>query len=153
VPRVAWLVLWAARRRTRQRARSRQVPPAQVSGLRTADCALVFFPDGEPAYSGAPWIQAASGSASRTSLALGKISVNWLEEVGLRMAKITEYEGSYQGSRTAFCVSIVEPGKWRLRSCLRSVAFNYVRGTGDAHWKNFSILRNTDLGDFVLSPA
>jgi len=118
----------------------------QVFGIETAENALIFFKDGEPAYitkrfdvreDGSKWAQEDFASlAGRTPQTHGenyKYLGNYLELFEL----MKRYVPAYQ----------VEAQK-----LYKLILFNYLISNGDAHVKNFSLIE-TSLGDFKLSPA
>lgn len=118
----------------------------QVYGINTAECALIFFKNGEPAYITKRFDRSDDGRkiaqedfASLSGLARGKDGEDYRhqgshEDVALVMKNyITAY--------------LVEAEKYFER-----VIFNYLFSNGDAHLKNFS-LSQTAGGDYILSPA
>lgn len=118
----------------------------QVYGIDTAENALVFFKNGEPAYitkrfdikeNGSKWAQEDFASlAERTPQTHGedyKYSGNYLELFELMKKYVPAYN--------------IEALK-----LFKLILFNYLFSNGDAHFKNFSLLE-TELGDFKLSPA
>ncbi len=118
----------------------------QVYGIETAENALIFFNDGQPAYLTRRFDVAEDGSklaqddfaslAGRTSPTHGehyKYLGNYLELFRL----MEKYAPAY---------TLEAPKLFRL------LVFNYLFSNGDAHVKNFSLLE-TPLGDYRLSPA
>lgn len=118
----------------------------QVYGINTAECALIFFKNGEPAYITKRFDYDEKGQkiaqedfASLSGFARGKDGEDYRhqgshEDVAMVMKKyITAY--------------LVEAEKYFER-----VLFNYLFSNGDAHLKNFS-LSQTPGGDYILSPA
>jgi len=118
----------------------------QVFGMETAENALIFFKNGEPAYitkrfdvkdDGSKRAQEDfAGLAGRTPQTHGedyKYLGNYLELFQL-LKKHTP----------AYTVEAVKLFKLLL--------FNYLFSNGDAHFKNFSLIE-TPYGDFRLSPA
>lgn len=118
----------------------------QVFGIETAENALIFFNNGEPAYitkrfditdRGRKIAQDDFASlAKRTSYTHGamyKYSGNYLE--------LFELLKSYS-----------PPYKTEALKLLTLILFNYLFSNGDAHYKNFSLLE-TPMGDHRLSPA
>ena len=118
----------------------------QVYGIDTAENALIFFSDGQPAYltkrfdvdkDGTKLAQDDFASlAGRTPQTHGedyKYRGNYLEIFGLMKKFVPAYT--------------VEAPK-----LLTQLIFNYLFSNGDAHFKNFSLLE-TPLGDYRLSPA
>jgi serine/threonine-protein kinase HipA len=118
----------------------------QVFGIETAENALIFFKNGDPAYitkrfdvrdDGSKWAQEDFASlAGMTPYTHGdnyKYLGNYLELFAL----LEKYVPAY---------AIEAPKLFKL------ILFNYLIANGDAHYKNFSLLE-TELGDFKLSPA
>ena len=120
---------------------------AQVFGLRTAACGLVFFPDGEPAY-----IVRRFDREAATGRKLAQ--EDFCQLAGKSRATHGEnykYDGSYEELGRLlrqYCPA------WKVEAerLFALIAFNYVCGNGDAHLKNFSLLE-TPFGDSALSPA
>lgn len=120
---------------------------AQVYGIDTAACALCFSKNGEAAYLTKRYDVAPDGSkiqqedfASLAGISRAshggnfKYSACSYEDVGLLMQKYLP----------AWRVEIVK--------FFDILLFNFVHGNGDAHIKNFSVLR-TSGGDYRLAPA
>jgi serine/threonine-protein kinase HipA len=118
----------------------------QIFNIETAENALIFFKNGDPAYitkrfdvkeNGSKWAQEDFASlAGRTPQTHGedfKYSGNYLELFRL----LRQYTPAYT----------VESIK-----LFKLILFNYLFSNGDAHFKNFSLIE-TPLGDFRLSPA
>jgi len=118
----------------------------QVFDIETAENALIFFQNEQPAYltkrfdlkkDGSKWAKEDFASlAGRTPQTHGthyKYQGNYLE----LFAILKKYVPAY---------SIEAPKLWKL------LLFNYLFSNGDAHYKNFSLIE-TELGDFRLSPA
>ncbi len=118
----------------------------QVYKIETAENALIFFQNGEPAYltkrfdikdDGTKLAQEDFASlAQRTPQTHGedyKYLGNYLELFHLLKKYLPIYK--------------IEAPK-----LLKLVLFNYLFSNGDAHFKNFSVLE-TPMGDFRLSPA
>jgi len=118
----------------------------QVFGIETAENALVFFKNGDPAYitkrfdvkdDGSKWAQEDFASlAGRTPQTHGehyKYSGNYLKIFELMKKYLPAYK-------------IEAPKLFKV------LLFNYLFSNGDAHFKNFSLVE-TPFGDFRLSPA
>ncbi|MDP3313759.1 type II toxin-antitoxin system HipA family toxin [Lutibacter sp.] len=118
----------------------------QVFSIETAENALIFFKNGDPAYitkrfdvkdDGSKWAQEDFASlAGRTPQTHGehyKYSGNYLELFELMKTYLPAYK--------------IEAPK-----LLKVLLFNYLFSNGDAHFKNFSLVE-TPFGDFRLSPA
>lgn len=118
----------------------------QIFNIETAENALIFFKNGDPAYitkrfdvrdDGSKWAQEDFASlAGRTPHTHGK---NFKYEGNyLALFKILE---KYAPAYTVESVKL-----------FKVILFNYLFSNGNAHFKNFSLLE-TPLGDFRLSPA
>ena len=119
----------------------------QVFGLRTADCGMIFFEDGSPAYLTRRFDYKPDGS--------GKYQ---LEDFATLMSKTPEREGDnfkYNASYLDIANLIRQYAAAApvvLLDFFRLVVVNYLIANGDAHLKNFSLMETTQ-GDFVLAPA
>jgi serine/threonine-protein kinase HipA len=118
----------------------------QVYGMNVAECALIFFKNGEPAYitkrfdyNGDGIKIAQEDFASLCGFARGQHGEDY------------KHQGSYEDIARVMKSHIgayaVEAEKYYER-----VLFNYLFNNGDAHLKNFS-LSQTPSGDYILSPA
>lgn len=120
---------------------------SQVFGIKTAVNSIVQFSDGEHAYltrrfdlksNGDKYLQEDfSQVAQRTEETHGKnykYDFSYEEIAGL----IKKYVGAYP----------IE-----LEKYFRIVLYNYLVCNGDAHLKNFSLYRNDEYGDYLLTPA
>ncbi len=118
----------------------------QVFGIETAESALIFFGNGEPAYITKRFDVVSDGlklaQEDFASLA-GKSPQTHGTDY--------KYQGSYwdlfelmRKNLPSYKVESLKLFKWLI--------FNYLFSNGDAHLKNFSIIE-TPLGDFKLSPA
>ncbi|HRH65175.1 MAG TPA: HipA domain-containing protein [Bacteroidia bacterium] len=118
----------------------------QVYGLNTAECAMIFFKNGSPAYitkrfdvkeEGGKW-----GKEDFATLA-GKTKDN----AGVNF----KYEYSYE--EIGMLIQKYVPA-WRveIEKYFSLIVFNFLFSNGDAHLKNFSLLESSK-GDYLLSPA
>ena len=118
----------------------------QVYGLNTAECAIIFFKNGSPAYltkrfdvrdEGGKW-----GKEDFATLA-GKTKDN----AGVNF----KYEYSYE--EVGMLIQQYVPA-WRveIEKYFSLVMFNFLFSNGDAHLKNFSLLESSQ-GDYLMSPA
>ena len=118
----------------------------QVYGLNTAECAMIFFKNGSPAYltkrfdvrdEGGKW-----GKEDFATLA-GKTKDN----AGVNF----KYEYSYE--EVGMLIQQYVPA-WRveIEKYFSLVMFNFLFSNGDAHLKNFSLLESSQ-GDYLMSPA
>jgi serine/threonine-protein kinase HipA len=118
----------------------------QVYGINTAECGLIFFKNGEPAYitkrfdyNGDGVKIAQEDFASLSGLAKGKDGEEYKNQ--------GSYEDIARVMKRHIGAYAVEAEKYYDR-----VVFNYLFNNGDAHLKNFS-LSQTPSGDYVLSQA
>lgn len=118
----------------------------QVYGIETAENALVFFQNGDPAYITKRFDIKKDGS---------KLALEDFASVAQKSPQTHgpnyKYEGTYmdmfQLMKEKLPSYTVEAPK-----LFTILIFNYLFSNGDAHLKNFSLLE-TPLGDFRLSPA
>lgn len=118
----------------------------QVYDIETAENALIFFQNGEPAYitkrfdvkdDGEKWAKEDFASlAERTPQTHGE---NY------------KYEGSYL-EIFELLKKFVPAYKIEAPKLFKLILFNYLFSNGDAHFKNFALIE-TEQGDFRLSPA
>lgn len=118
----------------------------QVYGVAVAECALVFFKNGEPAYITKRFDYTNDGKkilqedfASIIGKSSGKDGINYrnsgcYEEIATNMKK---YVSAYDVD---------------IENFFERIVFNYLFSNGDAHLKNFS-LQKKESGDYRLSPA
>lgn len=119
----------------------------QVFGIRTAECGMIFFDDGSPAYLTRRFDYKPDGS--------GKYQ---LEDFATLMGKSSEREGEnfkYNASYLDIANLIKQytaAAPVVLTDFFRLLVVNYLIANGDAHLKNFSLIETTQ-GDYILSPA
>lgn len=117
----------------------------QVFKINTAENALIYFKDGEPAYITRRFDRTKSGT---------KV----LQEDFAQLTKRSEeshgidykYDGSYQ-EIADLMKEFVGPYPVEVEKYFDQVVFNYLILNGDAHLKNFSLFR--DSGFYRLTPA
>ncbi|WP_127127567.1 HipA domain-containing protein [Pseudoflavitalea rhizosphaerae] len=118
-----------------------------VFGIRTADCGMIFFDDGSPAYITRRFDYRPNGD--------GKFQV---EDFAILLGKSPEIEGvnfKYDASYLDIAEqidAIVAASSLAMVEFFKLVIFNYLVGNGDAHLKNFSLIETID-GDYYLAPA
>jgi serine/threonine-protein kinase HipA len=118
----------------------------QFFNINTAANALIHFKDGEPAYITKRFDVKSDGS-------------KYMQEDFAQLTNRTKhthgetykYEGSYEeiGILIKMFVAAAVPA---LEKFFQLVVFNYVFSNGDAHLKNFSLIRD-DNGEYLLAPA
>lgn len=118
----------------------------QVFGIETAENAMIFFQNGEPAYITKRFDIKADGS-------------KWAQEDFASLAGLSpathgedyKYQGNYLDTFHVL-KKYVPAYDIEAIKLFRLIMFNYLFSNGDAHFKNFSLIE-TPLGDFKLSPA
>ena len=125
----------------------------QVYGLNTAECAMIFFKNGSPAY-----ITKRFDVKEEARLPVGQ-GEKWGKEDFATLAGKTKDNA---GANFKYEYSYEEIGKliqkyvpaWRveIEKYFSLVVFNFLFSNGDAHLKNFSLLESSK-GDYLLSPA
>lgn len=118
----------------------------QFFGIETAENALMFFKNGDPAYITKRFDVKEDGS-------------KWAQEDFASLAERTpqthgedfKYIGSYL---EVFELLKKHTPAYKIESIklFKLTLFNYLISNGDAHFKNFSLIE-TPLGDYKLSPA
>ncbi len=119
---------------------------SQIYNLNVADNGIIFFKDGEIAY------------LTRRFDVLGT-GKKLLQEDFAQIANRTEethgknykYEFSYE-EITELMKQHVSAYKIEIEKYFKIVIFNYLFSNGDAHLKNFSLYRNEEYGDYLLTP-
>ena len=118
----------------------------QVYGIPTAENALIFFENGDPAYitkrfdvkeDGTRW-----GKEDFATLA-GKTAENAGPDF--------KYKYSYE-ELAELVLKYVPAYMVEIEKLFKIIVFNYLFSNGDAHLKNFSVLESLS-GDYMLSPA
>ncbi len=118
----------------------------QIFGIETAENALIFFKDGQPAYITKRFDVKADGT-------------KWAKEDFASLAKRMpqthgehyKYLGSYL-DLFLLMKKYLPLYKTEAPKLFKRLIFNYLFSNGDVHFKNFSLLE-TGLGDYRLSPA
>jgi len=118
----------------------------QVFELPTAENALIFFSDMEVAYITKRFDILPDGR-------------KLLQEDFAQVAQITEetagknykYDFNYEHI-AEYLKRYVGAYNIEVEKYFKSILFNFLVCNGDAHLKNFSILRNEDYGDYLLTP-
>lgn len=118
----------------------------QAFGIPIAECALVFFKNGEPAYITKRFDYAKNGlKIAQEDFAT--ITGKSKEKMGGTYKNSGSYEEIAQYMKLHVAAYAVEVEKYYER-----IIFNYLFCNGDAHLKNFSLQQN-HRGDYLLSPA
>ena len=119
----------------------------QVFGIRVAENALVEFEGGELAYLVRRFDVQEDGSRHLQE-DFAQIAGRSEESHGKNYKYDSSYEEIGDLIRKHVAAYQVEMEKF-----LHLVVFNYLVHNGDAHLKNFSLIRNEECGDYTLSPA
>lgn len=118
----------------------------QVYGIETAENALIFFKNGQPAYITKRFDVTKEG---------GKLAQEDFASLAGRTPQTHGEHYKYLGNYLdLFKVmeQYVPAYKLEAPKLLKLLMFNYLFSNGDAHFKNFSLLE-TPMGDYRLSPA
>jgi serine/threonine-protein kinase HipA len=118
----------------------------QIFGIPTASNALIYFKDNTPAYLTRRFDVQKDGTKYLQE-DMAQISGQSRHTIGENF----KYTGTYEdiGKLISKHVAAFYPA---LERFFRLVLFNYIFSNGDAHLKNFSLIR-TSMGDYMLSPA
>jgi serine/threonine-protein kinase HipA len=119
---------------------------SQVFAIETAQNALIFFKNGEPAYITKRFDVNDDGS---------KLAQDDFASLAGRIPQIHGENYKYLGNYfDLFQLMQTHLPAYRLEApkLFKVLLFNYLFSNGDAHLKNFSILE-TPMGDYRLSPA
>ncbi len=119
---------------------------AQVFNISTAANALIYFKDGEPAYIIKRFDVKPDGTKYQQE-DFAQLSNRTKETHG----ETFKYDSSYEemGKLIKKFVPAAIP---TLEKLFQIIVFNYIFSNGDAHIKNFSLVR-TDTGEYILTPA
>jgi serine/threonine-protein kinase HipA len=118
----------------------------QVYNIPTAENALIFFQDGQPAYITKRFDTLKDGTKIKQ-----EDFASLLQKTNETDGKYFKYTGSYTDMGLLF-PKYVAAWQIEISRFFKLVLFNYLFSNGDAHLKNFS-LQQTINGDYVLSPA
>ena len=119
---------------------------SQIFNIKTAHNALIYFKDGTPAYITKRFDVKGDGS-KYIQEDFAQITNRTKETHG----ESYKYEGSYL-EIGELIKKYVPASMIALESFFKIVLFNYIFSNGDAHLKNFSLIRN-DFGEMELSPS
>ena len=119
---------------------------SQVFGIKTAECALIFFADGSPAY-----------ITKRFDIRTDETKIQQEDFASLSGKTLMTHGANYKYSGSYHDVAqlikqYVSAWSIEMEKFFRLVVFNYLFGNDDAHLKNFSVQQTKD-GDYLLSPA
>lgn len=120
---------------------------SQVYGIETAANALVFFKDGEPAYLTKRFDRNPDGTRKQQE-DFAQLADRTIDSHGPHY----KYDSSYE-EIADLMRKFVGPYAIEVEKYFRIVVFNYLVHNGDAHLKNFSLLRDSAEGIYLLAPA
>jgi serine/threonine-protein kinase HipA len=118
----------------------------QVYNISTAENALIFFKNGEPAYLTRRFDVRPDGKKWRVE--------DFASLAGMTKASSGahfKYNYSYEALAN-FAEKYIPAYRVEIEKLFKLVVFNFLFSNGDAHLKNFSLME-TASGDFLLSPA
>jgi serine/threonine-protein kinase HipA len=118
----------------------------QVYDIVTAENALIFFQNGEPAYITKRFDIAADHTKIKQE-DFASLALKTSETHG----KHFKYSGNY-ADMGILLQKYVAAWKVEIGKFFRIILFNYLFGNGDAHLKNFSLQQSAN-GDYMLCPA
>lgn len=119
----------------------------QIFKLNTAFCAVIPFNDGELAYITKRFDYAKDNT---------KLSQEDFASVLLRTSQYHGKDYKYNASYEEIARSIlnfVPTSMLSLIELFKRIVLNYLIGNGDAHLKNFSLMRPEGQNDYMLSPS
>ncbi|TVQ06490.1 MAG: type II toxin-antitoxin system HipA family toxin [Balneolaceae bacterium] len=118
----------------------------QVFGIHTAENALIFFKNGEPAYI-TKRFDVTEGGAKIGKEDFATLAGKTAETAGPNF----KYEYSYE-EMAGLVQQYIPAAMVELEKLFSLILFNYLISNGDAHLKNYGVIE-TKQGDYILSPA
>ena len=119
---------------------------SQIFNIKTAHNALIYFKDGTPAYITKRFDVKEDGT-KYIQEDFAQITNRTKETHG----ESYKYEGSYL-EIGELIKKFVPASMIAIENFFKIILFNYIFSNGDAHLKNFSLIRN-DFGEMELSPS
>jgi serine/threonine-protein kinase HipA len=119
---------------------------SQIFNIKTAYNALIYFKDGTPAYITKRFDVKEDGT-KYIQEDFAQITNRTKETHG----ESYKYEGSYL-EIGELIKKFVPASMIAIENFFKIILFNYIFSNGDAHLKNFSLIRN-DFGEMELSPS
>jgi serine/threonine-protein kinase HipA len=119
---------------------------SQIFNIKTAHNALIYFKDGTPAYITKRFDVKGDGT-KYIQEDFAQITNRTKETHG----ESYKYEGSYL-EIGELIKKYVPASMISIEKYFKIILFNYIFSNGDAHLKNFSLIRN-DFGEMELSPS
>ncbi len=124
---------------------------SQIFKINTAYNGLIEFSDGELAYITKRFDYSLKGSEKKIVKVDQEDFASVLEYTSENHTKNYKYESSYEevALKIKEVVAAYIPA---LEDFYKRIVLNYLIGNGDAHLKNFSIIKDVDRTDYSLSP-
>jgi serine/threonine-protein kinase HipA len=124
---------------------------SQIFKINTAQNALVEFSDGELAYITKRFDYSLKGSEKKIVKVDQEDFASVLEYTSENHTKNYKYESSYEecALKIKEVIAAYIPA---IEEFYKRIVLNYLIGNGDAHLKNFSIIRDVERTDYTLSP-
>jgi len=124
---------------------------SQIFKINTAHNALIEFSDGELAYITKRFDYSLKGSEKKIVKVDQEDFASVLEFTSENNSKNYKYESSYEecALKIREVIAAYIPA---LEEFYKRIVLNYLIGNGDAHLKNFSIIRDVNRADYTLSP-
>jgi serine/threonine-protein kinase HipA len=119
---------------------------SQIFNIKTAHNALIYFKDGTPAYITKRFDVKGDGT-KYVQEDFAQITNRTKETHG----ESYKYDGSYL-EIGELIKKYVPASMIAIETFFKIIVFNYIFSNGDAHLKNFSLIRN-DFGEMELSPS
>ncbi len=119
----------------------------QIFNISTAENALIFFADGEMAYITRRFDILENGEKMLQE-DFAQVANRSSQTHGLNYKYDFSYEGIAKLMKKYVATYNIEVEKY-----YKLIVFNYLISNGDAHLKNFSLFRNLQYGDYLLTPS
>lgn len=120
---------------------------SQVFNINTASNAIIYFSDGQMAYITKRFDVAEDGT---------KLSQEDFAQIMQRSEPLNgknyKYDSSYEDI-AKYMRTYINAYPIEVEKFYKLVLYNYLISNGDAHLKNFSLYRNIEFGDYLLTPA
>ncbi|MGE5403015.1 MAG: HipA domain-containing protein [Ignavibacteriales bacterium] len=120
---------------------------SQVFRIKTALNGIIYFSDGQMAY-----ITKRFDVLENGRRLLQEDFAQIMQRTELSHGKNYKYDASYQDI-AEYMKKYVPAYAVEAEKFYKIVLFNYLISNGDAHLKNFSLSRNAEFGDYLLTPA
>ncbi|MHC1738604.1 MAG: HipA domain-containing protein [Ignavibacteriaceae bacterium] len=119
---------------------------SQIFGINTARSALIFFADGEPAY-----LTKRFDVDKRGERILQEDFAQIMNRSEENFGENFKYDSSYE-EIARYAKKYIAAYPVEIEKYFRIVIFNYLISNGDAHLKNFSIIRDKTTGEYRFTP-